>query len=85
MVDTRGTSGRRRLLRAGACALVAAGVGVALGSMVPIERARAEGNRSDRCIGGAPDRRWNDEHLATVKCVTGSHFEVVQVGELATR
>src|SRR5919201_1345237 len=43
MVDRRGTSGRRRLLRAGVCALAAAGTGVALGSIVPIERTRAEG------------------------------------------
>jgi hypothetical protein len=34
---------------------------------------------------GAPDPRWDDEQLATLKQVTGSAFEVVQMGEIITQ
>ena len=42
-------------------------------------------NGSDWFFSGAPDPRWNDEELNTLKRVTGSDFEVVRMGELATR
>jgi hypothetical protein len=35
-------------------------------------------------ISGAPDPRWNDEDLATLKQVTGKELEVVKMGELTT-
>jgi hypothetical protein len=42
-------------------------------------------NGSDWFVSGAPDPRWNDDHLSTIKRVTGRNFEVVQMGELITR
>ena len=34
---------------------------------------------------GAPDPRWNDEEIDTLKHVKGSDFEVVKMGEVVTR
>jgi hypothetical protein len=31
---------------------------------------------------GAPDSRWNDEHLNTLKTLTGNNFEVVKMGTI---
>ena len=39
-------------------------------------------NGSDWYISGAPDQRWNDNELNTLKGVTGSNFEVVQMGPI---
>jgi hypothetical protein len=36
-------------------------------------------------ISGAPDARWNDEELGTLKRVTGKEFEVVRMGPLTPR
>jgi hypothetical protein len=41
-------------------------------------------NGSDWYVSGAPDKRWNDEALNTLKSVAGSNFEVVAMGELTT-
>ena len=37
-------------------------------------------NGSDWYVSGAPDKRWNDEALNTLKSVAGSNFEVVAMG-----
>lgn len=42
-------------------------------------------NGSDWFISGAPDRRWNDEELGTLKQVTGNDLEVVKMGRIVTR
>jgi hypothetical protein len=42
-------------------------------------------NGGDWFISGAPDARWNDAELNTLKQVTGSNFEVVLMGALVTR
>ena len=42
-------------------------------------------NGSDWYVNGAPDPRWNDDALNTLKRVTGSAFEVVKMGEIITR
>jgi hypothetical protein len=42
-------------------------------------------NGSDWFISGAPDPRWNDENLRTIKEVKGSHFEVVKMGTIVTK
>lgn len=39
-------------------------------------------NGSDWFISGAPDARWNDEELNTLKTVPGSAFEVVTMGTI---
>jgi hypothetical protein len=39
-------------------------------------------NGSDWFISGAPDPRWNDEELASLRQVRGSDFQVVQMGEV---
>ena len=39
-------------------------------------------NGSDWFISGAPDARWNDEALGTIKKVRGSDLEVVQMGPI---
>jgi hypothetical protein len=39
-------------------------------------------NGSDWFISGAPDPRWNDDELASLRRVTGSDFEVVQMDGL---
>lgn len=41
-------------------------------------------NGSDWFISGAPDNRWNDEALGTIKRVKGSDLEVVQMGPITT-
>ena len=41
-------------------------------------------NGSDWFISGAPDARWNDDELNTLKTVPGSAFEVVMMGTVAT-
>jgi hypothetical protein len=42
-------------------------------------------NGSDWYISGAPDKRWDDEALNTLKQVPGSAFEVVKMGKVTTR
>ncbi len=42
-------------------------------------------NGGDWFVSGAPDPRWNDEELATLKRVKGRDFEVVRMGEIVTR
>ncbi len=42
-------------------------------------------NGSNWYISGAPDSRWNDEELATIKRVKGSNFEVVRMGTIVTQ
>lgn len=39
-------------------------------------------NGSDWFISGAPDSRWNDDELNRLKTVTGSAFEVVEMGAI---
>jgi hypothetical protein len=39
-------------------------------------------NGSDWYISGAPDPRWDDDQLATIRRVTGQAFEVVRMGSL---
>ena len=39
-------------------------------------------NGGDWFISGAPDPRWNDENLGTLKRVKGSDFEVVRMDGL---
>ncbi len=41
-------------------------------------------NGSDWFISGAPDKRWNDEHLGWLKRVKGRDLQVVKMGELTT-
>ena len=41
-------------------------------------------NGSDWFLSGAPDARWNDDELNTLKHVTGNDLEVVQMGPLTT-
>jgi hypothetical protein len=38
-------------------------------------------NGSDWYVSGAPDSRWNDDHLGDLKSITGDAFEVVNTGE----
>jgi hypothetical protein len=42
-------------------------------------------NGSDWFVSGAPDPRWDDEDLATLKRVRVRDFEVVAMGTLVTR
>jgi hypothetical protein len=42
-------------------------------------------NGSDWFVRGAPDPRWDDEDLATLKRVKVRDFEVVAMGTLVTR
>ena len=42
-------------------------------------------NGSDWFPGGAPDPRWNDDELNTLKRVKGRDFEVVQMPAPVTR
>jgi hypothetical protein len=39
-------------------------------------------NGSDWYVSGAPDSRWNDEHLGDLKRIPGSAFEVVSTGAI---
>lgn len=41
-------------------------------------------NGSDWYVSGAPDARWDDDQLNTLKDVPGSAFEVVQMGPITT-
>ena len=41
-------------------------------------------NGSDWYISGAPDQRWDDDELSTLKTIKGSNFEVVQMGPIVT-
>ncbi|HEY6122948.1 MAG TPA: hypothetical protein VIV66_23545 [Pyrinomonadaceae bacterium] len=41
-------------------------------------------NGSDWYISGAPDPRWDDDELSTLKTIKGSNFEVVQMGSIVT-
>jgi hypothetical protein len=41
-------------------------------------------NGSDWYVSGAPDPRWNDDQLATLRRVRGRDFEVVKMGPLTT-
>ena len=36
-------------------------------------------------VSGAPDPRWNDEELNTLKTLTGNDFEVVRMGPATTQ
>jgi hypothetical protein len=42
-------------------------------------------NGGDWFFDGAPDPRWNDDEVDTLKRVKGSDFEVVKMGEVVTR
>ena len=42
-------------------------------------------NGGDWFFSGAPDPRWNDDEIDTLKRVKGSDFEVVKMGEVVTR
>ncbi len=42
-------------------------------------------NGGDWYVSGAPDPRWNNDELASLKRLKGSDFEVVRMGELVTR
>jgi hypothetical protein len=41
-------------------------------------------NGSNWFISGAPDSRWNDDEMNTLKTVPGSAFEVVKMGTITT-
>jgi hypothetical protein len=41
-------------------------------------------NGSDWYFSGAPDARWNDDEMSTLKNVQGSNFEVVKMGPMTT-
>jgi hypothetical protein len=41
-------------------------------------------NGSNWFISGAPDPRWDDDELSTLKTIQGSNFEVVQMGTIVT-
>jgi len=42
-------------------------------------------NGSNWYFSGAPDPRWNDNELSTLKTIKGSNFEVVQMGTIVTQ
>jgi hypothetical protein len=42
-------------------------------------------NGSNMFFSGAPDPRWNDLHLGTLRLITASDFEVVEMPELTTQ
>jgi hypothetical protein len=42
-------------------------------------------NGSNWYVSGAPDPRWNDDELSTLKGLKGSDFEVVQMGTVITQ
>jgi hypothetical protein len=42
-------------------------------------------NGSNWYISGAPDPRWDDDELSTLKSIKGSNFEVVQMGTIVTQ
>jgi len=41
-------------------------------------------NGSNWFFSGAPDPRWNDDELSTLKTIKGSNFEVIQMGTIVT-
>jgi hypothetical protein len=41
-------------------------------------------NGSNWYLSGAPDARWSDDQLNTLKQVKGSNFEVIQMGSITT-
>ena len=41
-------------------------------------------NASDWYISGAPDSRWSDDDLRSLRQVTGRDFEVVRMGPMTT-
>jgi hypothetical protein len=41
-------------------------------------------NGSDWFLSGAPDARWSDDQLRSLKKLRGSDFEVVQLGRVVT-
>lgn len=41
-------------------------------------------NGSNWYFSGAPDPRWNDDELSSLKTIKGSNFEVVQMGTIVT-
>ena len=41
-------------------------------------------NGSNWFISGAPDPRWNDDELNTLKSIKGSDFEVVKMENIVT-
>ncbi len=43
---------------------------------------RAADNGSDWFISGAPDPRWNDDELGSIRRVQGREFEVVRMDGL---
>lgn len=42
-------------------------------------------NGSDWYLSGAPDQRWNDDDLRTLRTIKGSDFEVVRMGTVTTK
>jgi hypothetical protein len=42
-------------------------------------------NGGDWFVSGAPDPRWNDDHLNLLKKIRGSDFEVVLMKDVTTR
>ena len=42
-------------------------------------------NGSDWYLSGAPDSRWNDEELNSLKQLRGGDFEVVKMGTIVTQ
>src|ERR1043166_8493506 len=42
-------------------------------------------NGGDWFLSGAPDPRWNDDNLHTMKKIKGSAFEVVKMGKVVTK
>ena len=42
-------------------------------------------NGGDWFLSGAPDPRWDDDDLATLKRIKARDFEVVRMGEVITR
>ena len=41
-------------------------------------------NGTDWYITGAPDNRWNNDELSTLRDVHGSDFQVIQLGTVVT-
>jgi hypothetical protein len=42
-------------------------------------------NGSNWYVSGAPDPRWSDDELRTLKTLKGSDFEVVKMGTVVTQ
>ena len=55
-------------------------------SSIEVEKAvSAHPDVLEAAVVGAPDPRWNDEQIATLKRIRGRDFEVVKMGPLVTR